>query len=100
MSYGYQQGYPQPNVPPQYYPQQPVYQHEPMTLLEWILCIVLSGIPLLGFILLLVWSFSSRTNPTKKLWARAMVIVEIAGFVLSLVFYASGIFTLTGLLGY
>jgi hypothetical protein len=34
----------------------------------------LVGIPVVGFILLLVWAFSSDTNPSKSGWARASLI--------------------------
>jgi hypothetical protein len=35
---------------------------------------ILSGIPLVGFILLLVWAFSSTENPNKKNYARAVLL--------------------------
>ena len=49
---------------------------------EYILMFILTGIPLVGFILLLVWAFGSSTNTNKKNYARAVLILGLIGVVL------------------
>jgi len=46
---------------------------------------IVSGIPFIGFIMLLVWAFGSQTNPNKKNWARAILILMLIGIVLSII---------------
>lgn len=53
---------------------------------EWILSIFLCSIAIVGQILLLVWAFGSDTHPSKKNWARAMLIIQLVVFVLTIVF--------------
>ncbi|MBD3615543.1 MAG: hypothetical protein HUJ22_03145 [Gracilimonas sp.] len=57
-----------------------------MSLKDWVISVLISFIPMVGFIMLLVWSFSDSTNPNKKNWARATVIIFAAFFVLYLIF--------------
>lgn len=40
----------------------------------WFLNLFLAGLPIIGFIMLLIWSFTSETHPEKKSWARAALI--------------------------
>lgn len=53
-----------------------------MSLKDWIISVVITVIPVVGFIMLLVWSFSDSINPNKKNWARATLIVFAAVFIL------------------
>ena len=46
----------------------------PMTVGDWIVTLLLSAIPLVNFVLLLVWAFSSDTNINKKNYAKACLI--------------------------
>lgn len=57
-----------------------------MSLKDWVISVLISFIPVIGFIMLLVWAFSDSTNPNKKNWAKATLIIFAAGFVLYLVF--------------
>ena len=85
MDMNQNQGYQAPpNQLNQYGPQQEV-----MTMGQWFLTIFLIGIPIVGLILLLVWAFSSNTNPNKKTFAQAWLIWTVIGIVLSFVFYAT-----------
>lgn len=75
----------------QYYQQQPAYQApvataKPMTIGEYIITFIITAIPIVGFILLLVWSFGSDVNPNKKNLCRALLIMMIIGVVLSIIF--------------
>jgi hypothetical protein len=67
---------------------------------QWVLNIFLSALPIAGFILLLVWSFSENTNPEKKNWARARLIWMAIAWVLVILFtlFFSNFFV--NLLGY
>lgn len=57
-----------------------------MPLKEWVITVVISLIPMVNFIMLLVWSFSDSINPSKKNWARATLIVFAIVFVVYLLF--------------
>ena len=77
------------------YSENPEMHEEPKafnSLGQWVLNIFLAWLPIAGFVLLLVWSFSSGTNPEKKNWARAMliwkVIVLVLSFALTALFYS------------
>ncbi len=53
---------------------------------QWVLNIFLAALPIAGFVLLLVWSFSENTNPEKKNWARARLIWMAIAWVLGILF--------------
>ncbi len=86
---------PQPVYQQQYQNQQPQqvhYQQKPTVFPavktgEWMLSMFLLGIPLIGFIMLLVWAFSSDTNPSKSSWAKATLIWGIIATVVWVVVY-------------
>ncbi len=59
---------------------------ETVSLGEWIGTIILSGIPLVGFIILLVWAFGGGAKPSKQNYARAVLIVAIIGAILGFIF--------------
>lgn len=44
---------------------------------EWALTIFISGLPLVGLIMLLVWAFSEDTNIHKKNWAKGSLILML-----------------------
>ena len=61
----------------------------PMTFGEWFLTLLLTAIPLVGFILLLVWAFSGSTNLNKKNWAKANLLwMLISTIVCSIIMFA------------
>ncbi len=67
--------------------QQPVYQASAgnnaaapvLSVGSYIGMMLLACIPLVGFILLLVWAFSSGENPNKKNYARAVLVISLIG---------------------
>jgi hypothetical protein len=74
-------------------PSQPIYNAAPaavgakvMSIGSYILTFILTGIPLVGFILLLVWSFGSDVNPNKKNFCRAVLIMMVVGIILGIIF--------------
>lgn len=58
----------------------------PLTIGNYLVMYIVSAIPLVGLIMLLVWSFSGNVNTNKKNWARAMLILALIGVVLCVVF--------------
>ena len=52
---------------------------------EWIVTMILSSIPLVGLIMILVWAFGGGAKPSKKNYARAMIIMAIIGIVLGII---------------
>lgn len=90
---------PAPQAAPQQAPAQPMssqYYQQPLApqkpekvapLKTWkfIGMFVITGIPLIGFIMILVWSFSNSFNKNTKSFARAILILWIIGLILSIV---------------
>ncbi len=58
----------------------------PLSVGEFILMLFLTGIPIVGFILLLVWAFSGGVNSNRKNYARATLILSVIGFVMAGIF--------------
>lgn len=61
----------------------------PMTVGEWLITILLTWIPIVGFVMMCVWGFGHSENLTKKNWARANLIWTAIGLVISILFGAS-----------
>jgi hypothetical protein len=60
---------------------------------DWFVTILLSSIPMVGFIMLLVWAFGGGAKESKKNYARAALIFAIIGMVVGII--SSIIFSLT-----
>lgn len=85
---------PQAQTYQQPFPQSPAYQQpsaikvekvNPLPIWKYIGMMLLTGIPLIGFIMILVWSFGSSFNKNTRNYARAILILWIIGFVLVIV---------------
>ncbi|MDO4478388.1 MAG: hypothetical protein Q4B73_05035 [Lachnospiraceae bacterium] len=50
---------------------------EPTSMWQWVLTIFLASLPVAGLVLLIIWSFSADTDPEKKNWARANLILSL-----------------------
>ena len=61
-------------------------QYQPMTIGQWILTFILTGIPLVGFIMVIVWAASGSTHPSKKTWAQAYLILAGIALVIWILF--------------
>jgi Na+/proline symporter len=61
---------------------------EPMSVKDWFVTILISAIPLVGFIMLLVWAFDASTNTNKKNWAKASLLWMLIWVVLAVIFFA------------
>ena len=58
-----------------------------MTTKDWVITILISSIPLVGFIMLIIWAFSSSENPNKSNWAKAYLIWMAILFVLFIILW-------------
>jgi hypothetical protein len=56
---------------------------------EYIGMMFLTAIPLVGLILLISWAFGSQTNPSKRNYARAILILMVIGIVFSVLLSAT-----------
>ena len=54
---------------------------------SWMLTLLLCGIPLVGFIYLLVLAFGSSAAPSKRNFARAVFVWQIIALVASVILY-------------
>ncbi|NLB16511.1 MAG: hypothetical protein GX827_06855 [Clostridiales bacterium] len=57
----------------------------PMTVGQYFLFFLVCSIPLVGFIMQLVWAFSSDTNINRKNLSRAMLIWTLIGLAISII---------------
>lgn len=57
----------------------------PVSVGEWMLTLFLTFIPLVNFIMLLIWAFSSATSPSKANWAKAALLWMLIFFAISIV---------------
>ena len=49
-------------------------QYQPMSIGDWIITGIIFAIPIIGFVMLFVWAFGSKTQPSKANWAKAALI--------------------------
>lgn len=49
-------------------------ERAPVSVKDWIITMLITAIPMVGFIMLFVWAFSDGTHPSKKNWAKASLI--------------------------
>jgi len=60
---------------------------EPIPIGDWVITLLISFIPVIGFIMLFVWGFSADTNPNKANWAKATLIWAAIGLVFMSLFW-------------
>ncbi|NOQ92737.1 MAG: hypothetical protein GQ552_08500 [Flavobacteriaceae bacterium] len=65
---------------------QPTLNTQTLSAKEWALTIFISGLPLVGLIMLLIWAFSEDTNIHKKNWAKGSLILMLIIFAIMLAF--------------
>ena len=61
--------------------------YKPMTIGDWIITLIITYIPLVGFIMLFVWAIGGGTHPSKKTWAQAVLILMVIGIILAIIFF-------------
>jgi len=59
-----------------------------MSLKDWVISIIITCIPVIGFVMLIIWAFASENiNKNKKNWAKGFLIVQVIGIILAIIFY-------------
>jgi hypothetical protein len=66
----------------------PEYQKPPQSLGDWIINVLITKIPLIGFIMLVVWAVDKNTELNKANWAKAELIVTLIALVIGLLIMA------------
>lgn len=62
-------------------------QNEKVTSIgEWVITLIVTGIPVVGLIMLFVWAFGSDQGTSKSNWAKAALIMYAIVIVLGVVF--------------
>lgn len=67
-------------------PMEIVNQPKEMSVKDWLITLILTVIPLVGFIMLFVWAFGDGTPSAKANWAKATLLLFAVGAVLWLLF--------------
>lgn len=70
-------------------------QNSTMSVMDWFWTIIVSGIPLVGLVMLFVWAFGENTRPAKATWAKAVLLVSAVVIALYIVIA----FTMVGCVG-
>ena len=66
----------------------PEYQKPPQSLGDWVINVLITKIPLIGFIMLIVWATDKNTETNKANWAKAELIVTLIGFLIGILIIA------------
>jgi hypothetical protein len=56
--------------------------------LKWTLYIFVASLPLIGFIMLLIWAFGNDANKVRSNWAKGMLILFVIAIVLYFILFA------------
>jgi heme/copper-type cytochrome/quinol oxidase subunit 2 len=64
-------------------------QAQVMSTKDWIITLLISFIPVVGFVMLFVWAFGSSENPNKANWAKAALIWVAIWSVFAILFYGT-----------
>lgn len=79
---------------PNYYASQtPAQPNNDTSLGSWMLTIFLASLPIVGIVMLLIWSFGSGTSPAKSNWAKATLLwmLIVIGIYLLLIVLTGGL---------
>lgn len=52
-------------------------QNQNVSIGDWLLTLLIMGIPLINLIMLFVWAFGNGTKPSKANWAKASLIMML-----------------------
>ena len=64
---------------------------------DWIVTLILVSIPVFGFILELIWAFGSNVPRSKSNWAKALIIFQLAGILITILFWGTILGIVSGL---
>jgi uncharacterized membrane-anchored protein len=62
---------------------------KPLSVKDWVITLILVAIPLVGFIMLLIWAFDDNGNIHKKNFAKGSLVVMLIMIVISIFFYVT-----------
>jgi hypothetical protein len=73
--------------------------NEVLSVKDWAITIFITGLPLIGLVMLFVWAFSDATNINKKNWAKGNLVIMLIFFLIamSFLFLFGGIALLTSI---
>lgn len=60
--------------------------NEVLSVKDWAITIFITGLPLIGLIMLFVWAFSDATNINKKNWAKGNLVIMLIFFLIAMSF--------------
>lgn len=63
-------------------------KNESLSLSDWLITLLITAIPFVGFIMLFVWAFSNNIPTSKSNWAKATLIFIAIGIALTIVILA------------
>lgn len=63
--------------------EQPLGQADVISVKEWAVTLLITAIPIVGFVMLFVWAFGSGANPNKMNWAKGALLL----LVIVMIFY-------------
>lgn len=61
-------------------------QYQPVTIGDWVVTFIVTAIPLVGFIMLIIWAVGTDTHPSKRSWAQATLIFMVISLLLAIAF--------------
>lgn len=59
---------------------------QPLSTKDWLITLIITALPVIGFIMLFVWAFSDGTNINKANWAKAALLLMAIMIALSILF--------------
>lgn len=63
--------------------------NEPVSVGDWMVTMIIFAIPIVGLVMMFVWAFGDGTNPSKKNYCRAALIMAAIGIVLGILMLIS-----------
>jgi len=54
---------------------------------DWLITLIITVIPIVGFVMLFIWAFGSDTNESKANWAKATLILYAISLALTILFF-------------
>ncbi len=61
--------------------------NEIISMQEWFFSIIISGIPIVNIFLFILWVIDKDTNPNKKNWAKAFLLLYTIILIIGLLIY-------------
>ena len=60
-----------------------------VSLVDWIITLIITAIPVINIIMLCVWAFGNWTAKSKSNWAKANLIFMLIGVILLIIFWGA-----------